>query len=324
MKLRPVIIAVMLFFTLTGFTQNNQTVTDDFGRIAIVPYVPEQVVSVPIEAVNNLQIKMAQILTKHGIAGSTGYASQFVMVPNISITDKQVLASAPPKVVLTLDVAFIIGDGVNGEKFGSSSMTLKGVGSTEAKAYINAFKSIQTGNKELEHLITLSKNRILSYYNDGCDFIMKETESMVLQNRFDEALYKLVSVPVVSKDCYNKAQDQIGVVYKKKIDRDCEVLLNRATNAWNAGLDYDAAVEATGYLNQIEPAAKCYKMAQSLSNKIKDGVNRATNRDWAFLDKQLDGVISIEKARLATEKELALAYVKSLPQQVVYQIKGWW
>ncbi len=306
------------------YAQNNGGKTDDLGRIAIVPYVSDQVENIPLSAKNNLQSKMAQILTKNGIAGSTGYPSQFIIVPNVSVLSKEVLASAPPKVVLNLEVAFYVGDGVNGVKFGSAAVNVKGVGTNENKAYLSAFRNINVNNAELANLIEQAKNRILEYYNDGCDFILKEAESLANQNQFDQALYVLSSVPVVSKDCYNEAQSRIEGIYKKKINRDCTVLLNKATNAWNTSQDYEAAKEAAMYLNEIEPSSKCFSQVKSLAGTIKKGVARNTDRNWDLLDKQLESITEIEKTRSETTKEIALAYAQGQPKNVVYNVKGWW
>lgn len=324
MKLKLIFI-VLLFsgITLNFYPQNSEEKLDDFSRIAIVPYVANQVENVPLSAKNNLQSKMAQILTANGIAGSTNYDSQFIITPNVSVLSKNVVGGAPPKVAIVLEVAFYIGDGVSGVKFGSTAINVKGVGQNENKAYISAFKNIKSNNKEIKNLINTAKTRILAYYNDGCDFIMKEAESLANQNKFDEALYNLTSVPVVSKECFNTAQRQIAIIYKQKMNRDCDILLTMATNAWNAGQDYESAEKAGFYLNQIEPDSKCYSKVKSLSSVIQEGVKENSDREWNFLENQQNNLAEIEKNRLITSREIALAYANNQPERI-YNIKGWW
>lgn len=322
---RKLIITFLLFLgiSLNFYAQNSEEKLDDFSRIAIVPYVANQVENIPLSAKNNLQSKMAQILTANGIAGSTNYDSQFIITPNVSVLSKNVVGAAPPKVAVVLEVAFYIGDGVTGVKFGSTAINVKGVGQNENKAYISAFRNIKSNNKEIKNLINTAKTRILAYYNDGCDFIMKEAGSMANQNKFDQALYNLTSVPAVSKDCFNKAQEQIAIIYKQKMNRDCDVLLTMATNAWNAGQDYDSAEKAGFYLNQIEPDSKCYSKVKSLASDIQKGVRRNSDREWDFLENQQNNLAEIEKNRLITSREIALAYANNQPERI-YNIKGWW
>jgi hypothetical protein len=324
MKLKIITILTVIFSILTTQAQNNNGKVDDFTRIAIVPYVANQVENIPLSARNNLQNKMGQILTKNGIAGSVGYQNPFIITPNVSVLSKNIVAGAPPKIALTLEITFYIGDGINGVKYGSATVNVKGVGSNENKAYLSAFKNIKNNNPELTKLIDLSKNRILEYYNDNCNFILKEVDNLTSQNKFNEALYTLTSIPKVSKDCFNNAQDKIAFIYTQKINRDCEILLNKAKNAWNNGQNFEAAQNASHFLNQIEPEAKCYSQVKYLANSIKVGIQKNTDKEWNFLNKQLKSTTDIEKNRLNNIKEIALAYAKNSPQNVVYSIKGWW
>jgi hypothetical protein len=321
------ILSTLILMACASFTlgaQNNMGKVDDLGRIAIVPYVTDQVENFPEIAKNNLRSKMAQILTKNGIAGSAGFSSQFIMVPNVSVLSKDVVAGAPPKVAVNLEVAFFVGDGVNGVKYGSTAVYAKGVGSNETKAYVAALRNISSSNKELANLVETAKSRIVEYYNDNCDFILKEAESMAAQNDYDQALYTLSSVPEVTKDCFNKAQDKISAVYQDKIDRECDILLNQATNAWNSGQDLAAAEKAARLMNQIEPESSCYAKVKSLSRTIKAGVKDVNNKEWALLNKQLESITEIEKNRLANSREIALAYAKNQPKTVTYNVRGWW
>ncbi|MBS3738253.1 hypothetical protein [Mesohalobacter halotolerans] len=320
-------ILIILVICVLGFSvskaQNNLEKIDDLGRIAIVPYVANQVENIPLSAKNNLQSKMAQILTANGIAGSTNYNSRFIITPNVSVLSKDVVAGAPPKVALVLEVAFYIGDGVSGTKFGSTAITVKGVGRNENKAYLSAFKNISSSNSQIKNLVDKAKEQILAYYNDGCDFIIKEAESLTKQNKFDEALFSLTSVPFVSKECFNKAQDMAADVYKQKINRDCDILLNMANNAWNSGQNYEAAKKAGFYLNQIEPDSKCYSKVKGIANTIQKGVKKNTDREWNFIENQQKFSAEVEKNRLLISKEIALAYANNQPE-TIYNIKGWW
>lgn len=302
---------------------NAQNQVDDIDRIAIVPFVASQVEHIPASAKNNLQSKMAQMLTANGIAGSTGFNSRFIITPNVSVLTKDVVAGAPPKVALVLEVTFFVGDGISGTKYGSATINVKGVGQNENKAYISAFRNIRSNNSEVKQLIEQSKKRIIAFYNEGCDFIMKEATSLASQNKFDEALFSLTSVPVVSKDCFNQSQDMLAVIYKQKMNRDCDILLNMATNAWNAGQNYQSAQKAGYYLNQIEPDSKCFSKVSALAKDIQDGVRKNTNREWDFMENQQKYRAEVEKNRLETSREIALTYAQNQPE-TVYKIRGWW
>ena len=197
------VVVGLLLALLPLQAQNDFGTSDDLGRIQLTSYVSNQIENLPIVARNNLQSKLARAVNKYGLGGSTNNA-RFIITPNVSVLEKNVLATAPPRVVVVLDIGLFVGDGVSGTKFSSGSITAKGVGSNETKAYINAFKQLRPENKEFKSVIEAAKPKILEYYNTNCDFIVAEAQNQAAQNNFDMALLNLTTVPQVSKDCYSK------------------------------------------------------------------------------------------------------------------------
>lgn len=321
--MKKIILIIAIILSMVSVAQQNQQKVEDLGYISIVPYMANQVENIPLSARNNLQSKMTQLLTNNGIAGSVGYDTRFIITPNVSVLAKEVVASAPPKIALQLEIAFYVGDGVSGVKFGSAVVQAKGVGQNENKAYINAFKNIKSTNQNLTDLIENAKNRILNYYLENCGLILKEAETLIQQNKYEEAIYHLSKIPVISEDCYAKAQKLIKNTYDQKIENDCEVLLNIATNAWNTNQNSQGAELAALYLNKINPSSTCFSKAKSLANEIKEKIELEDNRIWDFLEKQQKYDAEIEKNRLISSKEIAIAFASNLPR-TNYNIKGWW
>jgi hypothetical protein len=264
------------------------------------------------------------VVTANGLGDSQNYNTRFIITPNISVLDKYVVPGAPAKVALTLEVAVYVGDGITGKKFGSTAINVKGVGRNETKAYVAAVRQISSGDNKLQNLLRTAKQRILEYYNNECDFILKDAESLVNQNQFENAIFILTSVPTISKDCYNQAIDMAKPLFQKKIDRDCTLLLNKARNAWNAGLDFNAANDAASYLNQIDPNAKCYPDVERLSRDINTRIKKVDDREWQFIFKQQDDRTEVAVNQLQSMKEIALTYGRNQAQNPVYNIRGWW
>jgi hypothetical protein len=325
--MKTIQIFILLVFLLVfgkAEAQNDLGKLDDLGRISIVPYVSDQVENLPLVARNNLQSKLAQVVTANGLGDSQNYNTRFIITPNISVLDKYVVPGAPAKVALTLEVAVYVGDGITGKKFGSTAINVKGVGRNETKAYVAAVRQISSGDNKLQNLLRTAKQRILEYYNNECDFILKDAESLVNQNQFENAIFILTSVPTISKDCYNQAIDMAKPLFQKKIDRDCTLLLNKARNAWNAGLDFNAANDAASYLNQIDPNAKCYPDVERLSRDINTRIKKVDDREWQFIFKQQDDRTEVAVNQLQSMKEIALTYGRNQAQNPVYNIRGWW
>ncbi|RAV30194.1 hypothetical protein [Sinomicrobium soli] len=313
-----------ILFMHFSHAQNTMGKLDDTGRIAIAAYVSDQVDYLPPSAANQLQSRLAQVVTANGLGDSGGYFPRFIITPNISVLDKHVVTAAPPKVLLTLEVAIFVGDGISGKKFGQTAITVKGVGKTETKAYIAALRNIRADAPQVNALLANAKNRILEYYNTECDFILKEAEALAGQNRYDEALAQLMSVPETARDCYNQALDMTAPLYRQKIDYDCKVLLNQARNTWNAGQDYNAATEAAAYLNQIDPNAACYGEVRTFAGEVRRRVEQVDNREWNFILKQEDNRTQVDMQGLKSYREISLERARNQPQHMSYNIRDWW
>lgn len=315
------IVAVICLF-LVGHVSNAQkemAILNDFDRIGIAPYVSDQVEYLPAGARGNLQSKLGQIITANGF-GNSSYNTRFILTPNIQVANKHIIAGAPPRVAVTLDVHLFVGDGFEGTKFGSTTVSVKGVGSNENKAYIDALQQLKSQTPEINRLITSAKQRILDYYNTQCDFILKEAEVAASQNNYDRALYILSGVPSINNECYQRATALIGPVYQQKIDKDCKVNLQNARNIWNTRQDYDAAINAVQYLAAIEPSSNCFRDAQRMSNEIGRRMKEIDDREWNFVLKNQD----LQARKIDAARAVGVAYGENQPQSMTYNLRGWW
>jgi hypothetical protein len=320
--MKKIFMIVFLFCALAGFSQNTKSSADDMGRIALAAFVPQQIDKMPEAARSLLKNKLSQIVTKSGMGGSAA-KERFIITANVNVITKDVLPSAPPLTQFNLEVTFYIGDGIEGTKFTSTSVSVKGTGENETKAYIAALKNISPSNPEIQIFVEAGKTRIVEYYNSKCDFILKEAQSLASQNKYDESISKLISIPEVCKACYDKAMDAVAPIYQKQIDRACKQRLMEATTAWNAAQDLSSAENAGGILSQIEPGASCYKEAQVLSSKIAQRVKELDQREWKFQMKQQQDDVDIQKATIKAARDIGVAYGNNQPD-VVYKVYGWW
>ena len=313
------IVMLLAMVTPSIQAQNSRGKTNDYGRIVLSAYVPSQVEGIPASARNLLKNKLNRLVTKNGMGGST-YSSRFIITPNISVLTKDLLATAPPMTALTLDVSLYIGDGLDGKLFSSESVVVKGVGRNENKAYINALKNIRANNPSIQGLIEEGKNRIIEYYNDRCDYIITEAKTLESQNKYREAIFRLTTVPEVSKECYTKSMEAVAPIYKKQIDRECQMKLQKAQGVWSANQDMNSANIAGAILASIEPDAACYGQVKSLSSRIHTRVREIDEREWKYIltdQKQKSEWIQAVRA-------VGVAYGRNQPKSVTYNTRGWW
>lgn len=301
------------------FAQNNQGKADDAGRIALASVISDQIEGLTPSAQSNLQNKLNQIATKNGMGGSS-LNNRFIITANVVVLTKDITATAPPMQAYTLEVTLYIGDGIEGTLFSSTSVTLKGVGETETKAYMAALKNLKVADPKYQSFIEQGKNKIIEYYNSKCDFILKEAEMLAAQNDFDGAIAKLLGIPEVCKECYDKALTAVQPIYQKKIDRDCKIKLQEAQGIWNAGQDMNSAENAGAILSTIEPDAACFAEVQALNKKIADKIKQIDDREWKYILKEQ----AQESERIEAYRAIGVAYGNNQPQNVTYNYKGWW
>lgn len=261
-KLFNLLIITLLILSINITAQNNKGKTDDFGRIAIGTVIPENT-EAPAAASRILKMKMSQITTKNGLSSM---GNRFAMYPQIDILTQEITASAPPKHAFTLSVTLYISDLETQTIFTTTNLTLKGVGTNETKAYISALKMLNAKRPEVKGFVEEGKNRIMEYYNSQCDFILKDATASAGRKEYDKAIYDLLLVPDVCKDCYMQALDLTNEIYMQKLNNECQEMLAQS----RVEKSNDNHEQAANLLASILPDLDCYEDAQILLKEIED------------------------------------------------------
>lgn len=313
------LLSILIVIGFNSYAQNTVGKSDDVARITLAAYVPEQIDQMPDAARSNLSNKLNQIVTQNGLGGNR-YNERFILTANINVMTKDITPTAPPMHAYTLDITLYIGDGIDGTKFASLSKTVKGVGESEAKAYISALKNLKTSDVNYQSFIETGKTKIVQYYNSKCDFIIKEAQTLASQNNFEEAIFKLTSVPEVCKECYDKCMDAVAPIYKKQIDKDCKLKLQEAQGIWSASQDANAADIAGNLLANIDPNASCFSEVKLLSKKIEAKIKQIDEREWKYALKEQ----AQESERIKAYRDIGVAYGNGQPKSIQYNVRGWW
>ena len=312
-KLSKILVAASVLVSSYSFAQ-KKTTADDMGRVMITAYVPQQIENMPAGARKMLANKLTQVVTKSGLAGSS-FNTRFIVTANVTVNTKDILPGPPMMHALNLDVTLYIGDGFDGKVFASHTVSVKGVGTNETKAYMSGIKKISTTNPELKAFVENGKAKIIEYYKNNCDMIIKEAKTLADQDKFEEAIFKLTTVPNACSECYNKAMDAVKPMYQKQIDKECKFKLAEAQGVWNAAQDMEAAEKAGAILASINPDASCYGQAKALSNKIAAKVKQIDAREWKYVMKEQQQ----ESERIKAIRDIGVAYGNGQPKNVTYK-----
>lgn len=295
-------IITILSLTIVAITSNAQVKLDDFGRIVLNTYLPDNI-AIPTEAKNLLITKLNQITSNNGMGGSQSNP-RFIITANVNIGTKDIIAGPPQMIAQNIEITIFVGDAVTNTIFSNTTLSLKGVGTNENKAFIEAFKTINPKNKEVLAFLEEGKTKIINYYSTNCDFIIKDAQTLVKQEKYDEAIYQLSLVPDVCKDCYFKCLDTLTQIYQQKIDADCKVKFNEAKVTWTAAQTPNGAEKAGDILSTINPMANCQTDVNAFIKTIDAKLKADEKTRWQFKMKQYADKIAMQKeqVRIAEEK----------------------
>jgi len=318
MKNLKLILLFLIAFQLNGNAQVN---LDDFGRIILNTYLPDNN-SIPAEAKKSLETKLNQITTNNGMGGSMANP-RFIITVVVNIGTKDIVAGPPQMIAQNMELTLFVGDAITNTIFSNTTISLKGVGTNENKALIEAFKTINPKNKEIIAFLEEGKNKIINYYSTQCDFIIKDAETLAKQEKYDEAIYKLALVPEVCKDCYFKCLDDLTKIYQQKIDADCKAKLSKAKMTWSSQKNKQGAELASNILTEINPKSSCYKEVEKFITQIS---TKLTADEKAKLDlelKKYNDRMALEKETIKASREIAVEYAKNQPKTITYNNLNW-
>jgi hypothetical protein len=290
----------LLFFSNHIFSQNKLS---DFNRIILNTYVPIQIEPLPDQAKSLLENKLSQIASSNGMGGSA-INQRFIITANINVGTKDIIAGPPQMIAQNLEITLFIGDAITNTIFSNTTLSLKGVGTNENKAFIEAIKTINPKSKEFLTFLEEGKKKIITYYSTNCDFIIKDAQILAKQEKYDEAIYQLSLVPNVCEDCYFKCLDTLASVYQQKIDADCTLKFKKAKITWTAEQTPSGAEKVGIILNSINPMAACQTDIAAFIQSIDSKLKADEKARWQFKMKQYADKIASQKelVRITEEK----------------------
>lgn len=311
-------IAVLLCAALfcAGAFAQSQPATSNLPISVIVEDLPQPF---PTNAKIQLTNKVNQMLTANGIASFDAFSGFFITAIANPI-NKDVVPGAPAMISQTLEVSFYIADYYRQLVYSTYTITTKGVGETEAKSYLDAFKRVKVNTPEAAAFIAKGKNKIINYYDTEAENIFMKARQLGQQHKYEAALFELCNFPTGSK-AYAKSIEVGNEIYQHYVDYVAQQYLQKAKAAWMAEQNSTGAVAAGEWLSQITPEATCYNEAVALYGEIKAKVLD----DWKFEMKKYEDALALENRKLDIEsqkvdawKAIGVAYGKNQQPTTTY------
>ncbi|MBO4622141.1 MAG: hypothetical protein J5635_05700 [Paludibacteraceae bacterium] len=280
--------------------------------LPISVYVGDLVEPFPEGAKALMESRLTQVLTKNGVAGMS-YQGQFALTVAAVPIDKDILPGPPSKISEKLEVNLFIVDVYNKTIFASTSVTARGIGENENKAYVDAIKRMPVQNKDIAAFVEEGKQKIVGYYDAKAEQIIQKARALAMQKDYGQALNIVSLIPEECK-YYNDALAAGVEIYQQYLDNECNINLAAARQAWAAEQNSKGAQRAGEYLANILPDAACYGDAMELYNEIKGKVLD----DWKFEMKIYQDGVDLEKERIKSMRDIGVAWGENQPREIYH------
>ena len=296
MKKLAILLSAVLF--CANLTAQTQPASSNLPLSVHVEDLPQPF---PANAKVQLVSKLNQMLTANGIASYDAFSGFFITAVANPI-NKDVVPGAPAMISQTLEVSFYIADYYRQLVYSTHTITAKGVGQTEAKSYLDAFKRVNVNTPEISAFIEKGRKKIINYYDTEAENIFLKARQLGKQHEYDAAFFELCNFPTASK-AYAQSIEVGNEIYQLYVDYNAQQYLQKAKAAWMTQQNSSGAHEAGQWLSQILPEATCYDEAVKLYEEIKAKVLE----DWKFEMKKYEDGVDLEKQRIEAWKQVVVA-----------------
>ena len=289
---------------------------------------------IPAAAVKNIETKLQRALAANGI-GDMDYTQRFVLAAKVDVVQNDVMPSNPPKVSKKMELTLMVGDVVENKIYETCTMSLAGIGTNDTKAFISAFSRVNPNNEELQAMLAAAKEEIMAYYESNCDYIISNANSLAGQQKYDEAIARLMSVPEVCKECYEKCQAAAVEIFRQRLDAACTALLNEAQNEWMHSKDAESAAKVAGIISRIDPLWPDYPEVVKLRDEISAKLSADEKREWdlmvkkyedeqTFKIRQHNDAIALHRETINACRAIGVAWGENQPDKIIrIIIRNW-
>lgn len=251
-------------------------------------------------SVNLLRSKVERLFAKHDHITLSGKNAPFIIEPSINIIDKEIMTSAPPMIAFKIELNLTFSSAYDDKVFASTSINLRGVGTSDNKAYSNAFSNIRHGSKKFEAFTAKGLEEISKHYNASCEKIIAQAENYISYDNYAAAINLLFSVPFGVEPCHERTLEVLTNAYKGYQDKTCSKYIDIARIAVSIR-DFQSA---TNVLVKIDPNSTCSDEMKEITAQMGEDIKERYERKWAVYENAINNKQQLEEQRIGAIKEL--------------------
>lgn len=272
--------------------------------------------TVPVATIDYLNARLTQIASEDGIVADPTMTN-FVITAKFHHILEETLPGPPIQTALHTYLTFYIGEIDSETVYHSTSIELRGIGTSAQRAFINALRTVNIRNSEIRSFFDNARRKIIDYYDANYKHLIEKAERAENQHEYELGLWILSRIP----ECcigYNEASSLSLKLFQKHIDSQGSSLYTKAFALWSANPNENGATQAFQLLTMIDPESASYPKAATLAQEIKSAIK--SEHDFELREKYNDSV-DLERRRIESAREIGTAYGKG--QQPITTNLNW-
>lgn len=257
-----------------------------------------------------LASRLIRALSSDGVTGDMDYG-QFYVTGRFDDWYKETLPGPPKQTAVRTTLTLMMADFSGNKIYASESFDLRGVGSSEQRAYLSALKGISLSNAKFKDFIKKSQDKAIRYFDNNYEQLLLRAESAAARHDYAQALYYSTLIPECSIG-YAKAAAATKQYFQKYADENGANLLLQAKAIFAQNPNADGVAAAMPILSQIPPSSSSYTAAMKFSEEMNKQAK--TEYNFEVHDKYKDD-IQLQKAQIDAAKQVGVAYGRGQKQE---------
>lgn len=257
----------------------------------------------PFDVSELLTNRLVRAVSADGVVASPDYG-QLYLTARCADVYKSTLAGPPTQTVVNTELTLAVADIGGGTVFATKTFDLRGVGTSEQRAYINALQQLSGRNSALASFIADAKVKTIAYFNRNYKSLLSKAQRAASMRDYEQALYYSTLIP----ECcvgFAEAEAATQKYYQGYVDYTGTMLLNQAKAAFATSPNAAGAAEAYALLAQIDPQSAAYKASESFAAEVK----KQTKAEYDFeVHKKYEDSMALERQRLSAARDVGVAY----------------
>lgn len=309
--------SIIKYFIASALLLSTGNIMAQDCNIPMAVVVDKGFANVTPETASTLETQLQRLVTQSKLDVGWNNAN-FAITAKFDQLDRYIVGSAPTQIANVFGVTIYLVDVYNQKMFGSTYVEVRGVGTNDTKASMNAVRQLNAGNGKINTFLSGAKKKIINYYDSQLPSILKDAKTKAAMKNYEEALAMLAVIPTCCNG-YDTAMKEALRIYVLYRDTYFLEQLNKARALWAANPTQEGSIPVVAILAGIDPDAKCYKEAMSLLSQVAKVVK--TDVDFEVKKKYQDSV-ELEKLRIQAIAEIGKAYAANRPVNIMFLGRG--